>query len=183
MQKRFALALAAVLLLALAGCHRSEVVQVGDALDHWQQTPSVPSIAQVDIQTYDEPDFTDTLGFRAVLMPDDYTAEKLFVLDGWYAQVEFRTADERPLTVRVAAEGHLPLTTTFAESHALEGEVFTFGGVEVSTHSATEGCFIATWKRDGFAYLLHSNRLHGVPPEADIAAIVEGFVVAAGETA
>lgn len=176
-------ALLAVAVL-LAGCGRSKVAQVGGVLDEWRyHEPEMPatSVEPVEYVPMETPDFTELLGFRMMGMPsaEAYVPEKFFVLDGWYAQMEFRTGDERLLVVRVAATGAGSLVATYPEGHHQSGETLQAEGIEVTVRSDTAGCGMAAWQRDGYDFLLHSGKLYGPPPTADIQAMVKGLVARA----
>jgi hypothetical protein len=129
----------------------------------------------VEYVALDTPDFSELLGFTMAGMPDAqaYALEKIFVLDGWYAQLEFRTADGRLLVARVAPVQAGSLTATYSEGHYESRETLLAGDIEVTVRTDSEGCGTAAWQRDGYAYLLHSGQLYGPVPEEDTVAMTQ----------
>ncbi len=131
MKRVLALGILAVALL-FSACGRSNVYQMGQALDHWAggaQDGKAPE--PIDVQAYEDSDFSATLGIEVVALPDEstMTANNFFALDGWFGQIEFTTADDMSLNVRLAKADAKRLATTYSESHVLDKQTMANDGI------------------------------------------------------
>lgn len=177
MKKAMVIALALLAILIMGGCTRSELGNMGQTLDNWANPPESYVPQPVEIKEYTDAGFAEDLGIELSTLPDaaTYRANKFFVLDDWYGQIEFTSASNLSLNVRLAQVGGKMLDTTYAESHIHDIETQEIDGLEVKTATAQEGCALVSWERDGILYVLHSNQMQGVPPQADIEAMVKGL--------
>ena len=178
MKRAIGLVLLVAVVFSLVACKRSEVQNVGVALDEWRTPPkSEPTPEPMDVEVYTDADFSKDLGIDVVSLPDagQITPNKFFALDGWFGQIEFTTADNFSLNVRLARAEDERLSGTYAEGHVFGKETRTIDGLEVTVATATEGCALVTWVRGEVQYALHSNKKQGVPPAALIEAMVKGL--------
>ncbi len=177
MKRVLALGMAMAALL-LCACTHSGVNQMGQTLDNWaggNQTEQAPE--PIDVQVYKDADLSSALGIEVISLPDEseMTANKFFALDGWFAQIEFTTADDLSLNVRLAKADAKRLATTYSESHVLDKQTMEIDGLEVTVASSPEGCALASWRRGDIQYVMHSNTKQGVPPTGDIELMVMGL--------
>ena len=174
MKQAVGLLLAVALVLLLGACKRSEVTQMGTALDDWANPTQSKTPQKVDVAAYQDADFSDALGIEIVSLPpvSSMSANKFFVLDEWFGQVEFTTEANLSLNVRLAKADGKRLSGTYNESHIFEKETTTIDGLEVSIAKAKEGCALVSWVRGDVQYVLHSNKKQGVPPMEDIELMV-----------
>lgn len=170
------LLVAAVFLGGLAGCKRSEVAAIGANLADWRQTEEMPGVAPVEFTPAESSDFSQALGFSITSLPDAgrYTAGKYFVIDDWFGQMEFETADGRTLVLRVTQESKL-LSGTYPEAHNVDEHTYEIDGIDVRVRTGEGGCGMASWKKGEFQYLLHANKKYGIPTEQEITDMVRGL--------
>ena len=156
----------------LAGCTSSAGQNFGDALQDWDPKLSPPSDANP--VSYENGQFGDRLGFNVVSYPKGSSlyAHKFFVINEAYAQIEFADSEGRALVLRVAPADAGTLTTTYGETHTTSDSTRTAEGIEVRTRGSSEGCSMVTWERDGYQFLLHSNKAQGALPEAEVDEVV-----------
>ncbi len=176
-----ALAALAVLLAAalLAGCKRSSLARnFGQNVGQWsprvnQDAPeSTPRVSA--IESFETPAFGEALGFGVTAWPDsdELSLGNCYAIDGWIGQLEYHSPDEWLLVLRVAREDEMPLVTLYNDSYYREPEEREADGVTVRQTSSAEGAAIAVWKKDGFQYSLHSNKLQGRMPDEMVDAFV-----------
>lgn len=172
--KRIGLSLLLLLLVvALAGC-RSNVTNVGGAIDDWRNQNNSEA-RESDIVEYDNGDFGDTLGFNvtypstASLVPN-----KFYTIDQWFGQIQYNAPDAKSYVLRVARSESTDLTTAYFEKHPT-ASTQTIDGIEVSTGKAEKGCTMSWWTRGDFQYTLHSNDIQEPPTEDELETFVAGL--------
>lgn len=184
-RKLAALLLAVLLCLALAACKRSDVATGFGKVADWGPAQTPKEAETSDITTLDSPAFGPYTGFDLTAWPsdDDLQPRQFFAIDGWLAQMEYHTADDRLLVVRIAAAGGKTLTSTYTEGHHVDRQTLAVDEIEVALAAGAKGCHIATWARGDFQYLVHSNSLQDAPPAGEIEALVRGLLAEAVEGA
>lgn len=180
-KKGSALLLALLLAVACAtGCKRSNVTEnVNYVIADWRpdQKHSGGKAEPSDINQLDSPAFGPFNGFYVLAWPDDedLTAEKFFAVDGWFGQIEYRTADDRLLVLRVARAGGKRVGSTYDESHNEDVETFEVEDIEVREGHGEYGCVMFNWERGEFQYLLHSSRSQDPPARELVEKMVAGL--------
>lgn len=171
-------ALAACLLLA--ACSDNQVARnfTGFIQDWGPQPTQSGGTSQVksEIVPYDTPAFAESLGFDVTSWPNTKQLQPVgyYAVDGWFGQIEYHTEDGRILVLRVAAEGADGLPSTYKESHS-QGAELELDGLPVQRRPGSGGCVMYTWQRDGFQFMVHSNKAFAAPSEAEIEAMVRGL--------
>lgn len=182
-QRVLGLVLLGLVLLGLAllgtGCRQTPMAQnLNTALGGWGEKDADSTLPEpIDIVPYVNADFAPALGFDVVDYPDNASLwpEKYFVLEGWYAQMEYTTEDGRSLVVRVAKADEKELYTTYVEHHYASYEEREIDGVEVKIRTSAAGSSMITWRSGDFQYLLHASKLYGMPPDEEIETMVTGL--------
>lgn len=183
MKKKTTLALLACLALCviLAGCRRSTVAQLGDALDNWQVGANETAIEAEDIVYHDSPaDVSDAVAFTITAWPDNSALELDTVCTASsFAQLDYFAGDERRVALRVAPQDAKGLLASYREGHhAAQPATITVDGTEVALKAGDTGCALAYWTKDGFQYALHANRLNAPLTEEEIAQFVRTMAAA-----
>lgn len=173
--KRVILMMAAVfsVFILLAGCSSDLGTTVNQKIEDWR--PDEKGNGKASIEVYDEPAFSKSLGFDVVTYPNsrELNPYKFFVIDLWFGQIQYKTADGRVLVVRIAKEDSSSLSETYAEIHNQKKEMRTIDGVEATTGWSSDGCVLTSWKRNGFQYTVHSNENQDPPTTAEIDELVK----------
>ncbi len=136
--------------------------------------PELDDAEPIKIETYEDANFAKSLGFDITAYPNNSTLfpQRYYVLDDWFAQIEFATNDGKGYVLRAAFTDKGFLTTTYTEAHTAFDELREIGGKQVHIRNSKKGCSMITWAQGDFQLLLHSNSLQGQPPDA----IIEAFV-------
>ncbi|MGD9559158.1 MAG: hypothetical protein AB7V55_00945 [Oscillospiraceae bacterium] len=180
MGKRVLAWVAAAACLLLVGCANPAGDNFANQVTDWRPESRRDAYGEPsDIVPYDAPGFEAELGFIVTDYPDDdaLTPIKNFAIDSWFAQIEYETADERVLVVRIAREdaGGKRLVDTYHEGHYSNPQELDVDGVEVRVRMAERGCTLVSWVKGGFQYLMHSNNLQSPPTTEEITALVAGL--------
>lgn len=178
----FVLVLAALLLfsLGLTACKRSNVsTNFGEAVLDWKAggTSGASHVQETQLDTYTNGDFGDSLGFDVTAYPDSaaLSPQKFYAIEQWFGQIEYFTADDRVLVLRIARDNSKDVRTTYTENHNTQEESRTVDGIEVSLARSGNGCTMVFWEKEGFQYLIHSNFQQDPPSDDEVNQLVRGL--------
>ena len=160
--------------MLLAGCKKSSAGNdFGRVVEDWRNGINSES-TETSIVKYDVPEFGDTLGFDVVAYPDHrgLIPDKYFAIDNWFGQLEFLTVDDRTLVVRVADAENKSLELSYEEYHGLDKETRKVGEIEIKMQRSMDNCYLVSWEKDDFQYVIHSNKFQVKPAESEIDELV-----------
>ncbi|NLW78804.1 MAG: hypothetical protein GXY32_05265 [Ruminococcaceae bacterium] len=168
--------------LALAACTSNPAGEnFAHAIEDWKPESRRENYGEPsEIVPYDAPDFTETLGFAVVEYPDTEALSpfKFFAIDKWFCQIEYQTDNDRVLVVRIAREdaGGKLITDTYSEGHFSNVEHYELAGdVTLRYGENSVGCAMGSWVKNGFQYLVHSNKHQTLPSEAELETLALGL--------
>lgn len=176
--KQIVAGVSGLLLLTLAGCNANPAGDnFGHAVETWRTQVESQSYVHTNVEEYTKPHFADSLGFAVVSYPDtkDLKPTQFFVIDKWFGQIEYTTADNRTLVVRVAYKDDKSLEYSYQEYHGLDKKVRQVDGIDVTSKGAIEDCYMTLWVRGDFQYLVHSNKDQPKPSDEEIDELVKGL--------
>ncbi len=174
MRRWVALLLVLLTAITFAGCKQSRLDKnIGEAFSGLEKHQ--PAHSAADIDTFTEPDFSDTLHFNVTHYPDSdaYALLNIYVINVWFGQLEYHTNDGRMLVLRVAKSDSKPLRQSYNEGHFLEEKELAVGDVTLTSGAAEKGCTLSVWEKDGFQYSLHTNARYTRPSEKELRYFVE----------
>ncbi len=155
-RKSFYVIMLCVLVL-FSACRRSSVVQnIGPVLDNYRyEEPK--EIHEIEFSSTSTADFSESLGFVMTGMPDGLIPAAYFVIDDWYAQIQFGTDSTNARVMRVAHAKNFGLRNTFDSSHSLEARELTIDNIAVTVGENSDGHTLVIWERGEYQYALQSR--------------------------
>ena len=179
MKRLISLSSVLMLCIAFAACGSGVGTAFGKAVSEYAEAGSKPQ--PMDVVLFENGDFSSELGFSITQYPDDedMKATTFSAIDGWIAQIDFRTPDKQTFGTRVAKEGAGDLASLYNEVHDRNVETKTIDGIDVTISHSEAGSTLVQWTRDGFVYAVHVGANNEPPTDAQFEKLVKG--VRAGE--
>ena len=122
---------------------------------------------------YDTPDFTKSAGYEVVKSKElsSVSYDTIFLLDGENSQLDLKLDDGRIATLLISK------SERFIDEDAQTKSIV---GFDVAFIKGTDGINTYTWNKDNNSYMLSVLDEQNFT-DADVAKIIEGFSVKAGE--
>ncbi len=157
MKKRSLYVIILCVLVLFSACRRSSVVQnIGPVLDNYRyEEPK--EIHEIEFSSASTADFKDSLGFTMTGMPENLIPAAYFVIDDWYAQIQFGTDSTNARLMRVANIDNFGLRNTFDSSHSLESRELTIDNITAFVGENSDGHTLVIWERGEYQYALQSR--------------------------
>lgn len=163
-----------ILCIVFAACGSGIGTTFGQAVSQYAEGGPKPK--PMDVVLFENGDFSGELGFSVTEYPDDedMKATTFSAIDGWIAQIDFRTPDGQTFGARVAREGAGDLASLYNEVHDRDVETKTMDGIDVTISHSEAGSTLVQWTRDGFAYAVHVGANNEPPTDAQLEKLVKG---------
>lgn len=180
---RTTLAVLLISLLGFSACSSNPAGQnFADFIEDFSKSGVAATSSQktdsMEIVEYDLPQFGEELGFDVTGYPNKtgMALSAIYVIDNWFAQLEYDTGEGRRLVLRIARSNRSDITTLYADTYDQNPSDYFIDETRARLAYNEWGDAMVTWHNDDFQFLFRCDRSFSPPTEAEINTLVGGVV-------